>query len=386
MIAPIINLYKTKEEAFYFKDSWMNQFYRFKGIQLMPNSEYKYIQATNTPNGGIELEDWTVNLVDLCTETKTDITDSFLVEALINSDNGDHQIVWSLLNVPLDNKMNLVYLEVTQTVGETFYSNPFLMTELQKEKTTLFHYKENKYDWYQSIQMQTWYRQPSNITDLTTYYETSTKNTVSKAIKTNFLEIYGTENMNIDTLIQLSSVLYCPYLYVNLIRGYIYKAIEIPTLKAREAFGDITYSISPNKNDVLDLENFQPPSNIISVTSITVKVTPNRNPSNGYELRVFVEFDYLLDFITPDLGNTIVKILTFDNVPFTNIYNPLKITMRSDYITTDIIENTMTIGQLKIVMQNGINEQVYYTANANISFNATEISNSTPKDVILNII
>ena len=35
-----INLYTTKAEAFYFKDSQRNKFYEFGGIQLIPNNTY----------------------------------------------------------------------------------------------------------------------------------------------------------------------------------------------------------------------------------------------------------------------------------------------------------------------------------------------------------
>ena len=40
-----INLYTTKVEAFYYKDSQRNKFYEFGGIQLFPN--YTYTQESN---------------------------------------------------------------------------------------------------------------------------------------------------------------------------------------------------------------------------------------------------------------------------------------------------------------------------------------------------
>ena len=100
MVEPVINIYRTKEEAFYFENSPINTQYIFKGVQLLPNNRLKYVQITNTPNG-INLEDWTVYVVD-CKGTKTDITSSFLVESLTNSDNGNPQLYWSLKNIPFD--------------------------------------------------------------------------------------------------------------------------------------------------------------------------------------------------------------------------------------------------------------------------------------------
>ena len=42
-----INLYTTKAEALYFKDSQRNSFYEFGGIQLIPNNTYT--QKTSMP-------------------------------------------------------------------------------------------------------------------------------------------------------------------------------------------------------------------------------------------------------------------------------------------------------------------------------------------------
>lgn len=71
-VTPFINIFRTKEEAFYFKNSQINTQFIFKGVQLLPNNSAKYIQVTSTPDG-IDLEDWTVKAVDLCKGIKTDI-------------------------------------------------------------------------------------------------------------------------------------------------------------------------------------------------------------------------------------------------------------------------------------------------------------------------
>jgi hypothetical protein len=46
--------------------------------------------------------------------------------------------------VPFDFGYNLIYLEITQAIGETFYSSPFMITEIESEKTSQFHYKQSK--------------------------------------------------------------------------------------------------------------------------------------------------------------------------------------------------------------------------------------------------
>ena len=149
-VTPFINIFRTKEEAFYFKNSQINTQFIFKGVQLLPNNSSKYIQVTETPDG-IDLEDWQVSVVDLCKGTKTDVTDYFFVDSLTNSLDGSPQLFWSLTNVPFDFGYRLVYLEINQLIGETFYSSPFLLTEIESEKTSQFHYKDSKDDIYQSI-------------------------------------------------------------------------------------------------------------------------------------------------------------------------------------------------------------------------------------------
>lgn len=57
----------------------MNQFYDFTAVQLLPSNTLAYVQVTETPEG-INLEDWTVNVVDLCSGEKVVITNYFAVK------------------------------------------------------------------------------------------------------------------------------------------------------------------------------------------------------------------------------------------------------------------------------------------------------------------
>jgi len=247
-VTPFINIFRTKEEAFYFKNSQINTQFIFKGVQLLPNNSAKYIQVTETPEG-IDLEDWQVNVVDLCKGTKTDVTDYFFVDSLTNSLDGLPQLFWSLTNVPFDFGYRLVYLEINQLIGEAFYSSPFLLTEIEREKTSQFHYKDSKDDVYQSIGLQAWFLDLSKKTDLTTYYEVSTKNTVSQAIKTSKIELFRTEMIPKDVSILLTYVLESPIMYINYVRCSLFEAVDIPEKTAEENFVSIDFTLSPNYND-----------------------------------------------------------------------------------------------------------------------------------------
>ena len=248
MVEPIINIYRTKEEAFYFENSPINTQYIFKGVQLLPNNHLKYVQITNTPNG-INLEDWTVYVVD-CKGTKTDITSSFMVESLTNSDNGNPQLYWSLKNIPTDFGWKMIYLEINQAVGETFYSTPFMITDTDNDRVSQFHYKDYKDDVYQSIGLRTWFLDNTKQTELTTYYEVSTRGTVATAVKTSKLKIYRTELMPKDLLILLTDILESPIVYINTVRCSLFEAVDLPEKVAQENYASVDFTISPNKNDL----------------------------------------------------------------------------------------------------------------------------------------
>ena len=330
MTQPIINIYRTKEEAFYFKNSQINRFYSFNGVQLLPFNERKYIQVTNTPDG-IDLEDWTVFGVDMCSGAKTDITDSFMVESLTNSDDGAPQLFWSLENVQHDFGVGLIYLEIQQSLGETFYTTPFLLTNEESEKTTQFHYKYKRNDNYQSIGFQTWFRQNTKQTELTTYYEASTKKTVTQAVKTNKIAKYVSELMDIEQLIALSDVLENPYLYVDGVRASLFEAVEIPEVVNQENFGTIKFSVSLSEGDLIDL-------------NALIYVPP------------FVNKPVAINdvFTVDNTGNSNLLVLSNDNlgVPPTNIIY--------------LIQSNITTGTLSIASGG---QSITFTPNGNLADN-----------------
>jgi hypothetical protein len=249
MDEPLIKLKRTLNDALSFRDSQQNRFYVCSGVQLLPNNTQKYVQVTDIEDG-MHLEDWTVNVVDIAKGTKVDITDYFFVDSLTNDLNGNPQLFWSITNVPFDFGYKLQYLEIIQAVGETFYSTPFMLTDYNKYKTTQYHYKAKKSDVMQSIGVQSWFRQIQRNEELTQYYETSTKTTVTTSQKLNKLEKYYSEVMPLETLDLLMDILSSPYLYVDGIRSSLYEAPKMPDLSASQNFGQIEFMISPKKWDI----------------------------------------------------------------------------------------------------------------------------------------
>jgi hypothetical protein len=238
-----INLYTTKTQALYFKDSQRNSFYDFGGIQLLPNYGNDYIEKFNysstsfTSVGAYKVSDDSLksNMITNVSLYTSPLSIKYLF----------------LSNLPeLGN--DLIYLKLVDNFSNTYYSNPFYITSLDEYRTTYIEYYDN-YNEYstegspaQSTQLKFWFRQKSRQSELTTYYESSTKNTVTQAIKTHNLEMYESEFMSIEDLIMTAEILEKPYLFIDGKRCSLFEAVKIPELTQQENFGKIKFTLAPN--------------------------------------------------------------------------------------------------------------------------------------------
>ena len=253
-----INLYTTKAEALYFKDSQRNSFYEFGGIQLLPNNTYT--QKTSMP-----LENpYVVSVLKVADDSVLGYLLYSITEIInMNTIRIDNSTITIDNNAPLtidvyatapyywsitptvDYYNDLIYLKFTYN-STSYYTNPFYITSLDEDRTTKFTYKDLASNYYESIGLKTWFRQKSRQSELTTYYESSTKNTVTQNIKTHNLEMYESEFMSIDDLILTAQILESPYLYIGSKRYSLFEAVKIPELTQQENFGKIKFTLAPN--------------------------------------------------------------------------------------------------------------------------------------------
>lgn len=253
-----INLHTTKSEALYFRDSQINKFYEFGGIQLLPYSTY-------TQKTSIALENpYTISVLKVS-------DDSFVgnllysVREIINIntiliDNTsitiDNDYPWTIdryatspyywsITPTQDFGNDLIYLKFTYN-STSYYTNPFYITANDEDSITNFTYKDLASNYYEIIGLKTWFRQKSKQTELTTYYESSTGRTVTQAIKTKSLEMYESEFMSIEDLIMTAKILESPYLFIGNTRYYLFESVKIPELTQQENFGKIKFTLAPN--------------------------------------------------------------------------------------------------------------------------------------------
>ena len=249
-----IKLYTSKTDAFYFKDSQRNSFYEFGAIQLIPNNTYVQ-KSIALPIG---VNNYTISAYKASDNSEinpssfiSNFTQPLLIDTqVIKIDNTSLKIdtnssgffYWSI-NPLVDFYNELIYLKFTNGVN-TYYSNPLYITALDEDKCTNITYKESLSSFEQSIGLKVWFRQKSRQSELTSYYETMTKNTVTHAIKSHNLDMYESEFMSMEDLIMTSDILESPYLAINGSRCYLFEAIKLPELTQQENFGKIKFVIN----------------------------------------------------------------------------------------------------------------------------------------------
>ena len=244
-----IELYTNLDDALNVKESVQDTIYNYSGVQLLPNQTNPYYQTTESVNG-VELEDWEVYAVNLRTGIKTDITSSFSVFDNFFLSDGTPQITFALTNLP-DLGWDFVYLEVNQMLGETYYSNVFKVTNIKGQYTSRFDYKDKKKDIYNSIQLNVWFRQFLNRDEVTTYYEVSTKQQRTVAVKEATVSKYFTQIVNIEILKKLRNLLNKPYKYIDLKECSLFEAFEIPELTGNGNFSQQSFLLNVNEKNLL---------------------------------------------------------------------------------------------------------------------------------------
>ena len=226
-----INLYTTKADALYFKDSQRNNFYEFGGIQLLPNNSYTQKITTNFGNSYVVsvlkvADDSVVGNISYSIEEVIDAPSPYYLSMTPRNDFGK----------------DLIYLKFTNGTN-TYYTNPFYITALDEDRVTKFTYRDFELNNYESISLKVWFRQKSKQSELTTYYESSTGNTVTQAIKTNTLHMYESEFMSIDDLIMTAEILKSSSLYIRDTGYNLFESVKIPELTQQENFGKIKFTL-----------------------------------------------------------------------------------------------------------------------------------------------
>ena len=263
-----INFYNTQDEALSINASDVIVYSMSYAIRVRPN-DIKVVQTTNTI-GGIELEDWEAVIIEAISGDELDVTNNFSILNNITDDNGNNQFVWSLENVDADYKYRRVYLRVRNLIGSTFYSNYFFLTDMDKERYTRIDYRDKPNDYLNSINIGIYKWHDSKQMEIGTYYEQSTKRTVTTTIKSQPYERWRTDYINNDLYIAFTDVLENKEVYIDFVRRRMFEAPEFQDLKERE---DFTFNVIKLTADISS-----------TITAADIGVLPNDNTQTFPEI------------------------------------------------------------------------------------------------------
>lgn len=379
----LINLFKTLDEALTVTESPQVEesgLGRYDGIQLLPNNPLPYVQMTQNPDG-IELEDWTVEVYSICGELLGDISDYFTCQPF-DDDLGIPQIIWSLTNVPTDFGVRLIYLKITQTAGETFYSTPFQLTDYRSSFTIRLDYRNSEFDPMQSVQVKAWYRWTGNADTQNNYEEKSTRTTRSLTVGRQRFAVYFTEFWNNNFWNNVVDILESRYVYLNLVRQTLFETPEIP-----EPQGDANFMFGEFKLIPIPYETFDP--------LYVAPVPPIPEPGDDFAITFTAynrldEFRAKLAIPTVEGYETIVygqSYVTINGDPVSlntvlvNVVDGV-INVFTNYTPYIIVGGQVQIGEYNIRVTNGSDLLDYqYSGTPLVIFNASEIASGVSKDI-----
>jgi hypothetical protein len=383
MVTTFINLYKTLTEAMTVLESPQTTQKMYTGIQLLPNNPLPIVQHSQNPTG-IELEDWTVKVYSSCGKLLGDITDYFLVDSVFEDDLGQPQIVWSIKDCPIDSGYKLVYLKITQTIGEDFYSSPFQLTAYRAEFTTRFDYRETEYDAFSSIQLQTWFRQKLNRDEQSNYVEKSTNYTRVKNRVKQRPRKFITERFNNELFETFTDMLENRYLYCELIRCYTFDPFEIPELDAQQNFSEAEYLLTFIPTDTYDPLYVAPvPVPPAPGDELIIRATAYKRPGLTPAYRIRFEIDTVPGYDVVIFGQSYVTLndVVLDlNPTLTNIVDNT-INTWTVYTSEEIIPGQVHLGAFNFRVTEGVDSLDYQYTTPVVIFTSVEIANGIEKEV-----
>lgn len=229
-------------------------------LHLKPQDPKPYIQITRSPTSlPINIEDLDVYLVD-CNNEEVEINDHVDIFPYLDTNN-IWQIYLRLKYLPLDYGANLVCLKIsTQTgiVRSGYYSNPFLLTGLDIDKTVRIDYLETREPYqglkvFNSVRLRMYRNDYVPGTELTTYYQiTKGQNVISRVNKDRRVE-WICEKMDSWHWIRLEEALYNSRCYFDFVRNYPAEALAYEPRLGDTNMNYQRVVTDPNETDTINI-------------------------------------------------------------------------------------------------------------------------------------
>lgn len=248
-----IRLENSLEKAKFYRYSPVENTHNMliSGIQLLPNNALPYIQRTFNKEG-IELEDFTVFIIDTCGKELADITGSFTVLNAFQDKNGKPQIDWKLENVNFDAGAELVMLKINQGFNTVYYSSYFKLTQEDSVYTSRWDYKNTPNGQMLSTQLGFYFRQLNPQTNVETYTTLSEGKIMNQGVVYSEIERWQSRLIDKNFFPLFIKMFTSRFVYCDLLRCGIPEAIEAPELSDVENFYETSFSITRDSDDTYD--------------------------------------------------------------------------------------------------------------------------------------
>lgn len=230
-------------------------------IQLLPFDPQPYVQATNSKVSLSVSEDYEVFIV-ACDGVELDVTEHVKIT------NFDGQLIFRIAYLPKDFNTSPVYFKIDRgsigSLQNTYYSNKFLVTRHNESLTSRIDYKERDRiitdpntetlsGLFQSIRLQFYFDNIVDATDIETYYQISTSQTVTPRVSVKEYYKWKTQLFNGWALSRLAQALYDGRCYINQIRNYIVEGFERAEREGMSNFSENEFLTDPDENDTINI-------------------------------------------------------------------------------------------------------------------------------------
>jgi hypothetical protein len=228
-------------------------------IQFLPNDPKPYFQYSTNKNDIIIDPSYQV-FIESCDLSINQNANSYITLTQFVEDN-INRVKITFCSIPFDYKTTPVRLRI-ESLGNTYYSNHFLITNIGKEYTSRIDYVDGSRNitggavtltgvYYQGIRLRFYLNNEVLATELETYYQISTMQNVNNRIKIKEYLQWKTDIIDAFTYKNLMRAFYTGRCYINFERNYIVEASEY---KEREGDSNIsvnTFITDPNDKDIL---------------------------------------------------------------------------------------------------------------------------------------
>lgn len=235
-------------------------------LQFLPFDPQPYIQITDSATSLQISNEATVTILDACGE-ELNINEHVDLRSITDT-NGIKQIYIRLKFLPVDYGMNLVCLKIVSAISEvayTYFSNPFLLTSLNWERTSRVDYRvvrdydgvvstETGYtNLYQSARLSFYENRHVDATELDNYYQISKNQDVITNVNENDRIEWMFEKADAWHWVRLSKALYRSACYINQERNYPSEGLELQPRDGDTQVSESSFITSPNPTDRINI-------------------------------------------------------------------------------------------------------------------------------------